>query len=293
MATIVEDFLADLARAGIRPHRARLPRRPARLRPDSSPDRSSGSPPQVLRAYLGNLADQGPRDPSPTRSRAGLPAGLGLPSGDDRRRPDDPPRPHPPTRLAAPRPAPTGHRSSAVLGRSPPPATATGCCFCCSTPPACAIGEALAIEVDDLDLSRDDEHVTVWARAAGGAPSCWTPQPRGPAAALPTGARLPTRALISRRERTTSAARYGMPPPSSSGPNTAEKAQVNGHDPSARHVHATELVNAEVSLETIRRRLGHANAQTVLSATHEQTDATPGRRDPPLAPQKPSPSTRR
>jgi site-specific recombinase XerD len=28
-------------------------------------------------------------------------------------------------------------------------------------------------------------------------------------------------------------------------------------------VHATELVNAGVSLETIRRRLGHANAQTV------------------------------
>jgi integrase len=40
-----------------------------------------------------------------------------------------------------------------------------------------------------------------------------------------------------------------------------------------RHVHATELVNAGVSLETIRRRLGHANAQTVLRYA-DQRDAT-------------------
>jgi integrase/recombinase XerD len=40
-----------------------------------------------------------------------------------------------------------------------------------------------------------------------------------------------------------------------------------------RHVHASELVNVGVSLETIRPRLGHANAQTVQRYT-ERKDTT-------------------
>ncbi len=52
-----------------------------------------------------------------------------------------------------------------------------------------------------------------------------------------------------------------------------KKAQVNATIHQLRHVHATELVNAGMSLETIRRRLGHANAQTVQRYA-EQTDAT-------------------
>ena len=42
---------------------------------------------------------------------------------------------------------------------------------------------------------------------------------------------------------------------------------------SFHYAHATELVNAGVSLETIRRRLGHANAQTVLRYA-DQHDTT-------------------
>ena len=45
------------------------------------------------------------------------------------------------------------------------------------------------------------------------------------------------------------------------------------HNPPTQHVYATELVNAGVSLETIHRRLGHANAQTVQRYA-EQTDVT-------------------
>ncbi|MDQ2791701.1 MAG: tyrosine-type recombinase/integrase [Actinomycetota bacterium] len=52
-----------------------------------------------------------------------------------------------------------------------------------------------------------------------------------------------------------------------------KKAQVNATIHQLRHAHATELVNAGMSLETIRRRLGHANAQTVQRYA-EQTDAT-------------------
>jgi integrase/recombinase XerD len=51
------------------------------------------------------------------------------------------------------------------------------------------------------------------------------------------------------------------------------KAQVTATIHQLRHTHATELVNAGVSLETIRRRLGHANAQTVLRYT-DQRDTT-------------------
>ena len=40
-----------------------------------------------------------------------------------------------------------------------------------------------------------------------------------------------------------------------------------------RHTHATELVNAGVSLTTIRKRLGHKNIQTTLRYA-EQSDAT-------------------
>jgi integrase/recombinase XerD len=39
------------------------------------------------------------------------------------------------------------------------------------------IGEVLAIQVEDLDLERDDEHVTTLARADVGGPSCWTIPP--------------------------------------------------------------------------------------------------------------------
>jgi Phage integrase family len=55
--------------------------------------------------------------------------------------------------------------------------------------------------------------------------------------------------------------------------NYRVKAQVTATIHQLRHVHATELVNAGVSLETIRRRLGHANTQTVQRYA-EQTDAT-------------------
>jgi integrase/recombinase XerD len=40
-----------------------------------------------------------------------------------------------------------------------------------------------------------------------------------------------------------------------------------------RHTHATELINGGVSLETIRKRLGHKNLQTTLRYA-EQSDAT-------------------
>ncbi len=58
------------------------------------------------------------------------------------------------------------------------------------------------------------------------------------------------------------AAPCGMPPSNSYGSSTARKPKSRPRFIS--FVTSTDLVNAGVSLETIRRRLGHANAQTVL-----------------------------
>ncbi|MFO7680114.1 MAG: tyrosine-type recombinase/integrase, partial [Chloroflexota bacterium] len=52
-----------------------------------------------------------------------------------------------------------------------------------------------------------------------------------------------------------------------------EQAGVNYTLHQLRHSHATELVNAGVSLATIRKRLGHKNIQTTLRYA-EQSDAT-------------------
>jgi integrase/recombinase XerD len=134
------------------------------------------------------------------------------------------------------------------------------------------VGEALAIEVDDLDLSRDDEHVTVWGK--GG---------RRRTVLLDD----PTLAALLRHYLTVRGYRHG---PLLRAENYAggplryasaqelwakyrAKAQVTATIHQLRHVHATELVNAGVSLETIRRRLGHANAQTVLRYA-DQRDTT-------------------
>ena len=69
------------------------------------------------------------------------------------------------------------------------------------------------------------------------------------------------------------AARAGDPPRedawSDQKPESGDGRGARTRQPSG----ATELVNAGVSLETIRRRLGHANAQTVLRYA-DQRDAT-------------------
>ena len=64
-----------------------------------------------------------------------------------------------------------------------------------------------------------------------------------------------------------------MPPPERCGPSTRATAEVTATIHQLRHVHETELVNAGVSLETIRPRLGHANTQTAQRYT-EQKDTT-------------------
>jgi len=94
----------------------------------------------------------------------------------------------------------------------------------------------------------------------------------GAAAALPEGARLPARAPVPRRKNYAGGPlRYASV--QELWAKYRAKAKVTATIHQLRHVHATELVNAGVSLETIRRRLGHANAQTVLRYA-DQHDTT-------------------
>jgi site-specific recombinase XerD len=125
-------------------------------------------------------------------------------------------------------------------------------------------GEALGVHVEDLTLTPDDEHVTVHGK--GG---------RSRTILLDDPALV---ALIHRHLRATGHTRgplfraaknhIGGPLRYASAQelwtkyNTAAGEDVGLHQ--LRHTHATELVNDGVSLQTIRKRLGHRKIQTTL-----------------------------
>jgi integrase/recombinase XerD len=271
MATIVEDFLTDLARAGKSTHTVRAYRGDLRdfARFFTGPiERITAG---VLLAYLGGLADKAPA--TRARREAALASLLAwayraeIIAADPMTRLDR-------TRLPAspPRPVPTEH-IEAVLRAIPKARDRDRLLFLLLYTTGMRISEALAIEVDDLDLSRDDEHVTVLGK--GG-------RRRTVLLDDSTLVALLRRYLKMRGYRHGSLFRaeknyVGGPLRYASAQELwtkyREKAQVTATIHQLRHAHASELVNAGVSLETIRRRLGHANTQTVLRYA-DQRDTT-------------------
>lgn len=135
------------------------------------------------------------------------------------------------------------------------------------------VGEALAIDIDDLDLTVDDEHVTVLGKG-GRRRTILLDDP-----ALVTALRryLKVRGYrhgpLFRAEKNHIGGPLRYASVQQLWATYRQKAQVQASIHQLRHAHATELVNAGVSLETIRRRLGHSNAQTVLRYA-DQHDAT-------------------
>ncbi|WP_449063844.1 tyrosine-type recombinase/integrase [Planomonospora algeriensis] len=122
--------------------------------------------------------------------------------------------------------------------------------------------EVCGIYVEDLDLRLDDEHVRLCGK--GGTVRTVLLDDRGYVALL--------RLYLAR-------AGYGAGPlfrasiNGSGGPLSYDAAhhRWKGYCAAAavsigihqlRHAHATELINAEVSIEAVRRRLGHASAET-------------------------------
>ena len=135
------------------------------------------------------------------------------------------------------------------------------------------VGEALGLYVEDIDLTRDNEHIVV--RGKGGRPRTvllddagvvrtlraylrrtgYTHGPLFRAAKNGDGGLLRYQSVHERWQRYCRAAGIAC---------TLHQ---------LRHTHATELVNDGVSLATIRKRLGHKNLQTTLRYA-EQSDAT-------------------
>lgn len=126
------------------------------------------------------------------------------------------------------------------------------------------ISEALNIHLDDLDLARGDEHLTVLGKGAQRR-TVLLDDPR-----LVNALRKYLRSLDYEHGPLFQAQKNGR-----GGPLRYQSVQERWQAYAAsagvactlhqlRHSHATELVNGGVSLGTIRKRLGHRHIQTTL-----------------------------
>jgi integrase/recombinase XerD len=95
--------------------------------------------------------------------------------------------------------------------------------------------EVCGLDIEGFDLRQDDEHVRIHGK--GGTVRTVLLDDRGYVALL--------KLYLAR-------AGYQYGP--------AFRASINVHQ--LRHAHATELINAGVSIEAVRRRLGHASTET-------------------------------
>ena len=135
------------------------------------------------------------------------------------------------------------------------------------------ISEALSIHVEDLDLRKDDEHLTIIGK--GGKQR--TLLLDDPALLRELRAYLKKmgleRGLVFRAEKngTGEALRYQSVQEKWAG--YCGKAGVHATLDQVRHAHATELVNDGVSLATFRKRLGHRHIQTTLRYAEKSDQA--------------------
>lgn len=135
------------------------------------------------------------------------------------------------------------------------------------------ISEALGLHVEDLDLKKDDEHLTVVGKG-GKRRTLLVDDPtllRELRAYLrKTGYE---RGLLFRAEKngTGEAMRYQSV--QERWARYCDRAGVEATLHQLRHSHATELVNDGVSLATIRKRLGHRHIQTTLRYAEKSDQA--------------------
>jgi site-specific recombinase XerD len=135
------------------------------------------------------------------------------------------------------------------------------------------VGEALGVHIEDLDLTPDDEHLTVLGKGNRRRtvllddPKLVTllrqylQQTGYRHGALFRASKNGQGGAVSYQAVQERWARYG------------QQAGIACTLHQLRHSHATELVNGGVSLATIRKRLGHKRIQTTLRYA-EQSDAT-------------------
>lgn len=271
MTVTVAEFLTDLTRAGKSANTVRAYRSDLRdfTRFFTGPiDQITAG---VLRQYLASVAGKAPA--TRARREAALASLLAwayraeIITADPMTRLDRTRLP-----LSPPRPVPTEH-IEAVLRTIPKTRDRDRLLFGLLHTTGMRVGEALAIEVDDLDLSRDDEHVTVLGK--GGRRRTVLLDDSTLVALLRRylKARGYQHGALFRAEKNYVGGPLRYSSVHQLWAKYCAKAQITATIHQLRHAHATELVNAGVSLETIRRRLGHANAQTVLRYA-DQRDTT-------------------
>lgn len=135
------------------------------------------------------------------------------------------------------------------------------------------VGEALSLYVEDLDLTLDNEHLTVVGKGSKKR-TILLDDPR-----LVQGFRAYLKRTAYKHGPLFRAAKNGQGGPlryqsiQERWDQYCEQAGVACTLHQLRHTHATELINGGVSLPTIRKRLGHKNLQTTLRYA-EQSDQT-------------------
>ncbi|MBI0447225.1 integrase [Deinococcus sp. DB0503] len=126
------------------------------------------------------------------------------------------------------------------------------------------IGEVLGLHIEDLDLTKGDEHLTVLGKG-GRKRTILLDDPRLVSALRQHLRQLPYahgHLFQARKNGKGGAMCYSSVQERWQG--YAEQAGVTCTLHQLRHSHATKLVNGGVSLGTIRKRLGHRHIQTTL-----------------------------
>ena len=267
----VDDFLADLARRGRSPNTVRA------YRADLADfTRFHAGPPQAITA--GNLRDYlAGLDTLAASTRARREASIAsflawahkteVIDADPMTRLDR-------TRIPVPAPRPVpAERVQAILQAIPKSKDRDRLLFRLLYSTGMRVSEALAVHVDDLDLTVDDEHVVITGKAG----KRRTVLLDDPALVAMLRRYLKDRGYThgplfrAEKNHVGGSLRYASVQELWAKYRAAAHVDATIHQ--LRHAHASELVNAGVSLETIRRRLGHANAQTTLRYA-DQRDAT-------------------
>ena len=135
------------------------------------------------------------------------------------------------------------------------------------------VSEALGVHLEDLDLTADDEHLSVLGK--GGQRRTVLLDDANLVRQLraylkQTGYR---HGPLFRAEKNSRGGPLRYQSVQERWVGYCDRAGVSCTLHQLRHTHATELVNGGVGLATIRKRLGHKNLQTTLRYA-EQSDAT-------------------
>ncbi len=179
-------------------------------------------------------------------------------------------------RVKLDRPSPRGLERTqveAILASIPPARRRDRLLFRLMYETGLRVSEALSLYVEDVDLTPDDEHLHVVGK--GGRRR--TVLLDDPVVVAQLRAYLKTtryqRGPLFRAEKNGRGGALRYQSVHTRWASYCKQAGVVCTLHQLRHTHATELVNAGVSLATIRKRLGHKNLQTTLRYA-EQSDGT-------------------